>query len=191
VSDLASASLLVLGMVSAPCACFLVSPPLLLLPGLAVLSGVLRWGAGWTARLLAVMAAPALICVWAHLTGRDEAALRAARWAASAACGFYFARDAGPARIAWWLDMVGRRTGAAGGLFRDLALITSSAPAAARAAAAGMRKRSALEAVRAMEQAVTDHRQGGPLPPPGPPAPASIAGSLLAWLFAMAGLAGL
>lgn len=190
-TELASASLLVLGMVSAPCACFLVSPHLLLLPGLAVLSGSLRWGAGWTSRLLAVIAAPALICVWAHFTGRDEAALRAARWAASAACGFYFARDAGLARIAWWLDRVGRRAGAAGGLIRDLALITAGAPAAARAAAAGMRNRSALEAVRSMEEAVERNLREDPVPSPGPPPPASIAGSLLAWLFAMAGLAGL
>jgi hypothetical protein len=190
-SDLASSSLLLLGMVSAPSACFLVSPHLLLLPGLAVLSGILRWGAGWAMRLLAVIAAPALICVWAHLAGRDEAALRAARWAASAACGFYFARDAGLARIAWWLFRIGSRAGAARGLLVDLALIISSAPAAARAAAAGMRNRSALEAVRSMEEAVFVKRQAETMAPPGPPPTASTAGALLAWLFAMAGLAGL
>ncbi len=94
-SGIPRASSGLLGMVSAPASCFLLSPRLLPAALIFPLLGAIRWRLGWLATIVAVSAAPLLIAAWSAAAGRVDSTETALRWALSAGCGIYFARRAG------------------------------------------------------------------------------------------------
>lgn len=119
-----------LGMVSAPASCFLLSPRLLPAALVFPVLGAIRWRLGWLATLAAVSAAPLLLAAWSAATGRGDSTETALRWALSAGCGIYFARRAGAASTGRQLATWGGRIGTpAGGFLQDLGEVLRSSGA--------------------------------------------------------------
>jgi len=114
-SGIPRASAGLLGMISAPASCFLLSPRLLPSALLFPVLGLIRWRLGWLATLAAVSAAPLLIALWSAATGRVDSTETALRWALAAGCGIYFARRAGAVstgrRLLSWGDRIGPPAG--------------------------------------------------------------------------------
>lgn len=116
-SGLPRAAAGLLGLVSAPASCFLLSPRLLPAALVFPVLGAIRWKLGWLATLAAVSAAPLLIAAWSAATGRGDSTETALRWALSAGCGIYFARRAGAVSTGRQLVSWGGRIGTPAGRF--------------------------------------------------------------------------
>jgi hypothetical protein len=109
-----------LGMISAPAACFLLSPATLPAALVFPLLGVLRWRLGWLPVLGAFCIAPLLIAAWSAAAGREGATLVSMRWALSAGCGLYFAKRTGAASMGRLLMDSSRAFGRGGAFLLDL-----------------------------------------------------------------------
>ncbi len=178
-----------LGMLSAPAACFLLGPKLLPAVLLFPLLGTLRWGWRWIATLAAVCLAPLLITAWSLWTGRDAAVLPSVRWALSAGCGVYFARRTGAGAIGHRLRSFEGRMGVAGRLLSDLGTVLS-ASGPMRDGMKGVRIPGTppAEILRKLDDAITVSTQSAPPPAGGDRSMMAEAGA--AWALLLAGTAG-
>lgn len=178
-----------LGMLSAPAACFLLGPKMLPAALLFPLLGTVRWGAKWIATLAAVCLAPLLITAWSLSTGRDGSVLPSVRWALSAGCGVYFARRTGAGAIGHRLRSFEGRMGVAGRLLADIGTVLS-ASGPVREGMKGVRIPGTppVEILRKLDAAVSVPSQAAP--PPAGGDGSMMAEACAAWMLLLAGAAG-
>lgn len=181
------------GMLAAPAGCFISSIGLLAVPFALILSGCVAWGPRWILRLFAACSVPLVLLAWALLENEGPAAERAARWALALGSGMFFASLAGAGRISWWLSECAKRLVPLRGILEDLSvLIRSTLPAAAKVRSSLGRRRASMEALAASIGSSIREAAAEPLAePPATVSPLLPLAGFAAWLFAMAGLAGL
>jgi len=186
-------SLAMAGMLAAPAGCFMAGDGLLAFPAALVISGCVAWGPRWILRLLAACSVPMILLAWALLRHEGPAAERSARWALALASGMFFASLAGAGRISWWLAEYSRRCAPLRGILADLSvLIRSAVPAAARVRSSLGKGRASLEELAgSIGSSIREAVAEPPAETPGDVSPLLPIAGFAAWLFAMAGLAGL
>lgn len=186
-------SLAMAGMLAAPAGCFMATTGLLFMPALLVLSGCFAWGPRWIARLLAASSLPLILLAWAALRHDGPAVERSARWALAMGSGLFFPSLAGVGRIAWWLSECSNRVVPLRGVLSDLSvMIRSAVPAARRVRSSLGKGRISIEEIAgSMSSSIRDAVAEPPLDAPASVSPLLPIAGFAAWLFAMAGLAGL
>lgn len=179
-----------LGMISAPAACLLLSPALLPAALVFPVLGAVRWRAKWLAAALAVSAAPLAVALWFALPGSAGGVLAPLRWALSVSCGLYFAKRAPAKGIGALLRSWAGRAPAGRSLFSDAGDVLS-ASAEIREGMRGvhpLRTRPG-EMIERLCSSLSAYRPSAADPEPAGPAILAEAG--LAWALLLAGVAGL
>lgn len=179
-----------LGMVSAPAACLLLSPSLLPAALVFPVLGAVRWRVKWLAAALAVSAAPLAVAVWFALSDSAGDPLVPLRWALSVSCGLYFAKRAPAKGIGALLRAWAGRAPAGRSLLADAGDVLS-ASAEIREGMRGvhpLRTRPG-ELVERLSRSLSAYRPSAADPEPA--GPAMMAEAWAAWALLLAGVAGL
>lgn len=184
------AALGLLGMVSAPAACLLLSPALLPAALVFPVLGTVRWGIRWLAASAAASAAPLAVALWFALSDSGAGVLAPLRWALSVSCGLYFAKRASVSEMGSLLASWAGRVPAGRSLLADAGDVLS-ASAGIREAMRGvnpLRTRPG-EMIERLSRSLPACRPAAAGPVPAGPAVMVEAGA--AWALLLAGVAGL
>ncbi|HRY60578.1 MAG TPA: hypothetical protein P5266_00150 [Candidatus Fermentibacter sp.] len=179
-----------LGMVSAPAACLLLSPSLLPAALVFPVLGAVRWRVKWLAAVLAVSAAPLAVAVWFALSDSAGDPLVPLRWALSVSCGLYFAKRAPAKGIGALLRAWAGRAPAGRSLLADAGDVLS-ASAEIREGMRGVHplRTKPGELVERLSRSLSAYRPSAADPEPA--GPAMMAEAWAAWALLLAGVAGL